>query len=397
MVTQERLFTDEWFDDPYGPYRRLREQTPVARIGSSSSWLLTGFDAVYGALRDHDTFSSAGGYQRRSLQSEERDGSGLRLVLISDDPPRHTRFRGIVNRAFTPRAVDVMGPAIQQLVDGLLDDVDRRARAGESVDMVEALTVPLPVSVIATMLGIPPSERERFKRWSNALVGGVSGVPGGANDDLREMFGFFKDVMAEKRNQPMGDLITAVAQAEFEGERLEDWEVLGFCVLLLVAGNETTTNLIGNLLNVLVDRPDLWERLRADRALVDPVVEETLRFDSPVQMLFRRTTREVDLAGTRLPADADILVSFAAANRDPAEFEEPDEFRLDRELSKHVAFGAGIHYCLGSPLARAEARAALNGLLDRYPAIERGDQPAERLRMTQMLRGFRALPLSLRM
>ncbi len=166
MVTQERLFTDEWFDDPYGPYRRLREQTPVARIGSSSSWILTGFDAVYGALRDHDTFSSAGGYQRRSLQSEERDGSGLRLVLISDDPPRHTRFRGIVNRAFTPRAVDVMGPAIQQLVDGLLDDVDRRARAGESVDMVEALTVPLPVSVIATMLGIPPSERERFKRWS---------------------------------------------------------------------------------------------------------------------------------------------------------------------------------------------------------------------------------------
>ncbi len=211
------------------------------------------------------------------------------------------------------------------------------------------------------------------------------------------MFGFFKDVMAEKRNQPMGDLITAVAQAEFEGERLEDWEVLGFCVLLLVAGNETTTNLIGNLLNVLVDRPGLWERLRADRALVDPVVEETLRFDSPVQMLFRRTTREVDLAGTRLSADADILVSFAAANRDPAEFEEPDEFRLDRELSKHVAFGAGIHYCLGSPLARAEARAALNGLLDRYPAIERGDRPAERLRMTQMLRGFRALPLSLRM
>lgn len=396
MVTQERLFTDEWFDDPYGPYQRLREQSPVTRIGSSNSWILTGFDAVYGALRDHGTFSSAGGYQRNSLQSEERDGSGLRLVLISDDPPRHTRFRGIVNRAFTPRAVEAMGPTITQLVDRLLDDVDTRARAGESIEMVEALTVPLPVSVIATMLGIPPSERERFKRWSNALVGGVSGVPGGAGDDLREMFGFFKTVMAEKRDQPASDLVSAVAQAEFEGERLEDWEVLGFCVLLLVAGNETTTNLIGNLLNVLVDRPELWQRLRDDRSLVEPVIEETLRFDSPVQMLFRRTVQPVELAGAELPEGADILVAFAAANRDPAEFPNPDEFRLDRELSKHVAFGAGIHYCLGAPLARAEARAALNGMLDRYATISRTDQPAERLRMTQMLRGFRVLPLELR-
>ena len=396
MVVQERLFTDDWFDDPYGPYRRLREQASAVRIGSSNSWILTSFEAVYGALRDHDTFSSAGGYQRQSLQSEERDGSGLRLVLISDDPPRHTRFRGIVNRAFTPRAVNEVAPAIAQVVESLLDEVDRRAAGGEATDIVQALTIPLPVSVIATMLGIPPEERDRFKRWSNALVGGVSGIPGGREDELREMFRFFKGVVAEKRDQPLADLVTAVAQAEFEGERLEDWEVLGFCVLLLVAGNETTTNLIGNLLNVLADRPDLWERLRADRTLVDPVIEETLRFDSPVQMLFRRTTRDVELAGTHLPADSDVMVAFAAANRDPAEFEAPDEFRLDRELSKHVAFGAGIHYCLGAPLARAEARAALNGLLDRYPAIERGDRPAERLRMTQMLRGFQALPLRLR-
>lgn len=396
MVVQERLFTDDWFDDPYGPYRRLREQASAVRIGSSNSWILTSFEAVYGALRDHDTFSSAGGYQRQSLQSEERDGSGLRLVLISDDPPRHTRFRGIVNRAFTPRAVNEVAPAIARVVESLLDEADRRAAGGQAIDIVQALTIPLPVSVIATMLGIPPEEGDRFKRWSNALVGGVSGIPGGREDELREMFGFFKGVVAEKRDQPLADLVSAVAQAEFEGERLEDWEVLGFCVLLLVAGNETTTNLIGNVLNVLVDRPDLWERLRADRTLVDPVIEETLRFDSPVQMLFRRTTRDVELAGTHLPADSDVMVAFAAANRDPAEFEAPDEFRLDRELSKHVAFGAGIHYCLGAPLARAEARAALNGLLDRYPAIERGDEPAERLRMTQMLRGFQALPLRLR-
>ena len=216
----------------------------------------------------------------------------------------------------------------------------------------------------------------------------------GSDDDLRRMLEYFHLTAEEKRAHPLDDLISAVATAEVEGDRLEDWEVIGFCVLLLVAGNETTTNLIGNMLNVLVDRPDLWQQLREDRSLVDAVIEETVRFDGPVQTLFRQTLTDTELEGVEIPAGADVLVCFGAANHDPAEFPEPAEFRLDRELNRHVAFGMGIHYCLGAPLARAEARNALNAMLDRYETIGRAGT-AERLTMTPMLRGFAQLPLRL--
>jgi cytochrome P450 len=184
-------------------------------------------------------------------------------------------------------------------------------------------------------------------------------------------------------------------EAEVEGEALEDWEVLGFCILLLIAGNETTTNLIGNILNILVDRPDLWRQAREDRSLVEPIIEETLRYESPVQRLFRITTREVELSGVKIPQDTDITIFYGAANRDPQAFPHPDEFRLDRDLRNHVAFGMGIHYCLGAPLARIEAQISLNAFLDWFPVMQHGTAPAERQIATHIVFGFRRLPLVL--
>ena len=391
MVSTPSLFSPELREDPYAVYRALRERSPVYQDEGSGMWVLTGFDAVYGALRDHETFSSAGGFGGRGRGGGEGEGRERqqRMVLITDDPPRHTRFRQLVNRAFTPRRVAELEPWIEGIAGELLD-----AAGDGEVDVVEALTVPLPVTVIATLLGIPPAERERFKRWSNALVGG------GESSEWRrgeraEMFAYLGQIAAERRAEPVDDLITALAEAEIDGQRLEDWEVVGFCVLLLAAGNETTTNLIGNMLNVLVDRPDLWAQLRDDRDLLDAAIEETLRFDGPVQMTLRATTHEVELDGTAIPAGARVAVAIAGGNRDPAEFAAPDEFRLDRELSKHVAFGMGVHYCLGAPLARAEARIALNALLDRYPTIERGAEPPELVSGIPMIRGFQRLPLTL--
>ena len=394
MVSTSLLFGPELREDPYAVYRALRERSPVYQDEGSGMWVLTGFDAVYGALRDHETFSSEGGFGgARRDGGDGGDGERerqRRMVLITDDPPRHTRFRQLVNRAFTPRRVAELEPWIEGVAAELLD-----ATGDGEVDVVEALTVPLPVTVIATLLGIPVEQRDRFKRWSSALIGG------GESSEWRrgqrdEMFAYLGTTIAERRAEPVDDLITALAAAQIEGQRLESWEVVGFCVLLLVAGNETTTNLIGNMLNVLVDRPEMWAQLRDDRTLVDPAIEETLRFDGPVQMTLRATTREVELEGTAIPAGAAVAVSIGGANHDPDEFAAPDEFRLDRELSRHVAFGMGAHYCLGAPLARAEARISLNALLDRYPSIERAAEPPERLAGTPLIRGFQRLPLVLK-
>jgi cytochrome P450 len=337
---------------------------------------------VYGALRDHETFSSENLMAGRF---------GPPIVLIQDDPPRHTRFRRLVNKVFTLKRVEALEPWITSIAHELLDEI-----GDGTADIVESYTVPLPVKVIARLLGIPGEDYATFKRWSDAFLSTVSAERDDRLQNIQAMVAYFGQMAAARRSQGAEDLITALVQADIEGESLQDWEILGFCILLLIAGNETTTNLLGNMLNLLVERPELWQQLREDRSLVEPVIEETLRYEGPVQRLFRTVTRDVEVSGVKIAQGERITIFYGAANRDPSAFPEPDEFRLDRDLRNHVAFGMGIHYCLGAPLARAEARISLNAFLDRFPLLKRGEAPAVRQTASPIVFGFSQLPLVLR-
>src|SRR5215831_1036759 len=260
--TPDQLVTRASFADPYPFYRALRDQSPVHYIsmpagGSSGlaaplwAWGLLKYDDVYSALRDHETFSS---------ENPMAGQFGPRIVLIQDDPPRHTRFRRLVNKVFTLKRVEALEPWITGIAHALLDEI-----GGGTTDVVESYTVPLPVKVIARLLGIPGEDYATFKRWSDAFLSTVSAERDERLQSVQAMVAYFGQMAAARRSHGAEDLITALVEAEVEGESLQDWEVLGFCILLLIAGNETTTNLIGNLLNILVERPDLWQRLREDR------------------------------------------------------------------------------------------------------------------------------------
>jgi cytochrome P450 len=369
----QQIMSTAFFEDPYPTYRQMREKAPAMFLEAISSWVLTGFDEAYTALRRHDVFSS----------------KPVGLALIGDDQPRHTLLRGIVNKTFTPRRIQELEPRIAAIVGGLLDAF---AADGE-VEVVDALSVPLPVTVIAELLGIPPEERERFKRWSDAVIATESNQYAA---DVEEMEAYFAEVVAQRKANPAADLFSGLVAAEVDGARMDEREIISFATLLLVAGNETTTNLLSNMLNILAFRPDLWARLREDPGLLEPVIEETLRIDSPVQLLQRTAVADFELNGTLIREGQQLQVAYGAANRDPKAFPQPDEFRTDRELSRHIAFGYGIHFCLGAPLARMEARLALNALLDRYASLEPGDEKGERQRDSFIVRGFKSLPLRLR-
>lgn len=372
-----------FLDDPYPTYARWRDVAPVVRT-SDGTYFAGGYRAVHEILRDHERFSSQ--WPGAAAAAED----DFRVVLIADDPPRHTRLRELVSRAFTPRRVADLEPAIRDIVT---ERVDVFTTDGE-VDFMDALGVPLPVTVIGELLGVPRDRRTRFRTWSAAVISMRRGEQEAVL--VREMASFLKDAIRERRSAPVDDLINALTHAEIDGEHLTDQEVTGFAGILLVAGNESTAGLLGNMVNVLALRPELWTKLRDDRTLVEPFIEEVLRFDSPVQILTRWPTGDCEVDGIELPAGAWLSVGFGSANRDPEAFTDPDEFRIDRKDRAHVAFGAGIHYCLGAPLARLEATIALSVLLDRFDSVSYADRPAARQRASTIVRAFSELPVRFR-
>src|SRR5262245_7761668 len=379
------------FADPYPLYHTLRGQSPVRYIGIPASeatenapvwsWGLLKFEDVFAALRDHATFSS---------DNPHAGQFGPRLVLIQDDPPRHTHFRRLVNRAFTLRRVQALEPWIVEIANALLEDI----REGEH-DIVELYAVALPVKVYARLLGIPGEDYVTFKRWSDAFLSTVSIQTDERLQNLQAMVAYFGQMAAARREHGADDLISALVEADVEREALQDWEILGFCIMLLIAGKEKTTNLIGNLLHALSARPDLCRQLRKARSLIHHTIEESLRYESPVQRLFRWATRDVEISGVRMSQGDRVTIFYGAANRDPEVFGNPDEFRLDRDLRNHIAFGAGIHYCLGAPLARAEARISLNAFLDRFATLSHRAGEAVRQTESPVVFGFKHLPLTL--
>jgi len=373
-----RLLDPAILEDPYPVYARWQEQTPIWRDEETGAWVLTRHDDIRSVLKNSADYSSIAMGQQ---------GGGFPLPLLTDDPPRHTQLRGLVDRAFTVRMLKAIEATVNTLAQQMVGDLPQ----GEGVDIAQALTIPLPVAVISQMMGIPAERAEDFKRWSDALTGTLAGASiEDQEKDIFEMAAYFQSLIPERRSRPGGDLVSAVVNAEIDGARLSDEDIVGFNILLLIAGNETTTNLLGNYLNVLVDRPDLYAQLTADPTLIDAGIEETLRFDAPVQFLMRQALKPMHYHGQDVAVGDNVHVIMAAANRDPRNYDAPHEFRLDRKRNHHHTFGFGIHFCIGAPLARMEAKAAMQALVARFGSVERASGKNERV-PSHLLRGFHHL------
>lgn len=377
-------------NNPYPYYVELRDKAPVAWIESMQAWAVSRYSDVDFALRNPRLFSSA-------LWNTAASGDLVVVPeapgLLSMDPPDHTRMRKLANKGFTPRLIRAMEPRVQTITQDLLRSLKGQVQA----DLVPTLSVPLPVIVIAEMLGIEPQRRADFKRWSDDVVRSLNRptdeiVRAEIRRSITELRAYLGQIIDQRRTDPRDDLITALVQAEEEQHILTSIEILGLTVLILAAGNETTTNLVGNAVLALLDHPDELTKVRADRASVPALVEEVLRYDSPVQVVFRQTTQDVELEGGKLPAGATVLLLLGAANRDERKFPEPDRFAVERNPQDHVGFGYGIHYCLGAPLARLEGRIALEALLFDCPPFTRALARVPRI-AAFLVRGPQTLPL----
>ncbi|HLH25934.1 MAG TPA: cytochrome P450 [Chloroflexota bacterium] len=387
----------EYRRDPYPFYAMMRRDHPVAYDERTGFWAVYRYDDVRHVITDHDTFSSDRTRLLTGADPQMIEQIRVGSSLVGTDPPRHRLLRDLVSRAFTPRAIAQLEPHIAELTEAMLDAV---IPAGH-MDLIADLAYPLPVTVIAEMLGVPASDRPTFKAWADALVSGTNEIPTDANSPLvrermqllQEMNNYFRDVVDQRRATPKDDLVSRLVAAEVEGQRLSEGEVLAFCTVLLVAGHITTTNLLGNAVLALLDHPDQLARLQADLTLVPSAVEEALRYDGPVQAIARFVARDTEIGGQHLKAGQRILAWTAAANRDAAVFAAPDRFDVTRTPNPHLAFGAGIHFCLGAPLARLESRVALTILLRRLQAIELAERAAPELTDNTFLRGVTRLPL----
>ncbi|WP_230119630.1 cytochrome P450 [Arthrobacter sp. Bi83] len=373
--------------DPFPHYKRMREHAPVLHDESSGSWHVFRYDDVQRVLSEHATFSS-----RMGGGDPSETGQLFAASLVTTDPPRHRQLRSLVTQAFTPKAVDGLAPRISTLTEELLDGI---AAIG-TADLVEELAYPLPVIVIAELMGIPAEDRDRFKKWSDVIVSQTRAGAESADHRTtnRDMTEYFLAMIEQRRRRPGSDLISNLLAAEIEGEKLSVAELLGFCSLLLVAGNETTTNLIGNAVLCFTEVPGTIERLQAEPALLPQAVEEVLRYRSPVQSMYRVAATETILGGLQIPAGAPLVAWIGSANRDDRHFQRPDQFDIDRGPVRHLAFGHGIHFCLGAPLARLEARIALAAVLSRLPRLVVAAQTRlERVEST-IIYGLKELPVS---
>jgi cytochrome P450 len=372
--------------NPFDWYRVQREISPVSHSQTKGIWSVFGYDDVQRTLSDHSNFSSA-----LAMGGGGSMSNPLGASMISSDPPRHRQLRSLVTQAFTPRTVALLEPRIIAIVQDLLDGV-----TGE-FDLIDTLAYPLPVIVIAELLGIPQEDRDLFKLWSDAIVVGPRAAGMAGRNPQQEMSEYFLRLIQERQRHPgQQDLISGLLAAQNEeGQHLSIVDVLGFCVLLLVAGNETTTNLLGNAILCFDEDPLQWQQLRSQpEALLGSAVEEVLRYRSPVQSMYRTTTATVELGSQIIPAGEPVIAWIGSANRDARQFPDPDRFDIQRSPNRHLAFGHGIHFCLGAPLARLEARIALGELCKRFTKISRIREAPLEPQPSTIVYGVKHLPVA---
>jgi cytochrome P450 len=380
----------KYIAEPYGYWARLRDEAPVYWCQSMEFWAITRYDGVLDVLHDPRRFSSKGGPTGRQL------GSVLpRLPLLQDDPPHHDRLRRILSKAFTPKITSEREDRVRQIADGLIDDLRRRLAYGETVDLVRAFTSPMPVNVIAEILGIPSELQDRLRMWNatTSVTGAVELAEAHRPETMREMHETLAELLEDRRRDRRNDLFSALIEASENDESpLRPDELVGLCQLLWNAGNETTTNLLSNVAVVLQERPDLLEMVRTQPQKIPAMVDEFLRLHTPINCLARTANEDLELQGQKILKDDVLMVMFAAANRDPRHFERADEFDADRRPNDHVAFSHGIHFCLGSHLARLEARVGLEVLGELLPHVRLRTDLGARI-PTALLRGWLTLPL----
>lgn len=342
--------------NPHPVYAALREERPVHLNERPRFWAISRFEDVEAALRQWPVFSSASGITLDGF-------SGIKPMIILMDPPRQAELRRVLQKAFTAKRIGAQESLIRRTARALLDAISSE----DEVDLVSTFTAPFPIMVIAEMLGVDPCDRDLFKEWSNGIMATEAGDYESLVSNYDRIFDYFRGVLAARRSSPRDDLVTALVQAEVDGHKLTDDDILGFCALLLIAGNETTTNLLGNAATVLAAHPDARAQIVADMSLLPNAIEEVLRFDGPVPTLTRTTTTDIEICGHTISAGEKVMLLLAAANRDPRMFDDADRFDIHRVARKHIAFGSGIHFCMGANLARLEARIALEELLCRFP------------------------------
>src|SRR5215468_1154406 len=378
----------EFVADPYPTYHQLRALDPVHQ-SPLGFWVLTRYEDVVAALRDQR-------FAKEPLAAfvAARFGlplPGAGLSMLDRDPPHHTRLRGLVSKAFTPRVVEVLRPRVQDLVDGLIDAVQDQG----SMDLIDDFAYPLPVVVICEMLGVPVEDREHFRRWGLDIARGLDSIMLPPDSEVArrsmssrsELSDYFRRLIAERRKAPRADLLSGLIAAEEAGDKLNEEELLATCILLLVAGHETTVNLIGNGTLALLRNPDQRERLRSQPGLIGSAVEELLRYDGPVQRTARIPSEDIVINGRTIAKGEMVMPFIGAADRDPVQFPDPDYLDIGRTDNRHIAFGWGIHFCLGAPLARLEGQIAIGTLVHRLPKLALAtDKPEHRQSLT--LRGL---------
>ncbi len=389
----------EFRQNPYPTYHRFREADSVHWSEMFGFWVCTRYDDIVAILRHSKASANPRDWERFDDYVEALGGTGpagdmqSRWMLLKN-PPDHTRLRKLVTKAFTPRVVENMQTHIQDIVNDLLDDVQGK----NGFDIIQDLAFPLPVIVIAELIGVPTEDREYFKDWTAALARSLDPVitpeiAQAADKATEDLIAYFTTLVAERRSNPQDDLLSGLIAAEEEGDKLDEDELLATAILLFAAGHETTMNLIGNGMLALFRNPDQMAKLQAEPVLITTAVEEFLRYEGSVQITARVALEDIEIGGRTIRKNQQALLLLGAANHDPAHFSDPDRLDITRQENPHLTFGHGIHHCLGAPLARVEAQIAINSMLRRMPDIQLATDELE-WRDMLTLRGLKALPVT---